>query len=439
MSQGRRALEECVCRRIIEGREELVALVAELVACDTTARDPRDPARDEAKLQGILASRLRAIGAQVELFEPEPVRAGDSPLIPYDLGFEGRPQLVAELPGSGGGRSLVLNGHIDAVTPGESSRWTDDPFHAVVRDGMLYGRGSSDMKGGIASFIVALECLQRERVSLRGDVIFCSNTDEESSGAGGLRLVEHGVRGDAGICAEPTGFDAWIACRGCLTMCIGIKGRTGHAEMPAPHWRAGGAVNAIERLELVLAGIRRVREDWRGRPDQQHPLLAPGDIVPVLVEGGEWIVTYPERCTLTCDVQYLPARVGECGWGKPVRDEVMSYLDSAASSDAWLREHPLEFGFLAETVPAEVPADHPLVELTLETAHEIGRDGRISALDSWHDAATFTRFGTPMFSFGPGGFETAHSVDERVPVDDLVDHCMAIALTAMRFCGCRGA
>jgi acetylornithine deacetylase len=291
------------------------------------------------------------------------------------------------------------------------------------------------MKGGIADFLFALECLHREGIRLKGDVVFCTNTDEESSGAGSLALVDHGVSGDAGLCAEPTAFDAWVACRGAFTLCVTIRGRTGHAEMPMPHWREGGAVNAIERLELVLAAIRRIREEWRARPDYRHPLLAPGDIVPVLIEGGEWIVTYPERVQLSCDVQYPPARVGECGYGQPVRDEVIALLNAAASSDPWLAEHPLEFSFLAETVPAEIPGDHPLVELALQATAELGRKGKVSALDSWHDAATFTSAGTPMFSFGPGGFETAHSVDEHVCVADLVDHCAATALSAMRFCG----
>lgn len=429
------AREERVVTRIREGKDELVALVTELVACDTTARDPGDPPREEVRLQQVLAARLRALGAEVELFEPEPIAAGQSPTIPFDLDFAGRPQLVATLRGTGGGRSLVLNGHIDAVTPGDASRWSSDPLKAEVRDGHLYGRGTCDMKGGLADFLFALECLAREGVRLAGDVTFCTNTDEESSGAGGLALVAHGVRGDAGLCAEPSGFDAWVACRGYLIFTVTITGRAGHAEMPAPHWREGGAVNAIDRLEPVLGAIRRLREDWRERPDHQHPLLAPGSIVPVMVAGGEWIVTYPQKAVLTCDTQYLPSQVGPDGYGSPVRDEIARTLNAAADADPWLREHPLAFDFFSEAVPAEIPGDHLLVETALTAAAALGRTGVVSALQSWHDPASFTRGGTPMFSFGPGGFETAHGVDERVPVQDLVDHCAATALAAMRFCG----
>ena len=125
-------------------------------------------------------------------------------------------------------------------------------------------------------------------------------TDEESCGAGGYAAVERGVRADAGICAESTGFDAWIACRGTLTPTVTAVGRTGHAEVPQPHWRDGGAVNAIEKLVPVLNEVARIRsDDWRTRPDHQHPLLAPGAVVPTIIRGGTWVVTIPHALLVT--------------------------------------------------------------------------------------------------------------------------------------------
>jgi acetylornithine deacetylase len=427
--------EERVLERIRAGRDELVGLLGELIACDTTARDPGDPARDEARLQEILAGRLLGIGADVDVWEPVPFVPGESPVIPYELDFEGRPQLVARLAGAGGGRSLLLNGHIDAVPYGDLGRWRSHPLAAEVRDGFLYGRGANDMKGALAAFVHVLECLRAEGVRLRGDVIVAANSEEESSGAGSLRVAERGVKADAGICGEPTGFDVWAACRGTINVRTTVPGRSGHAEMPQPGWREGGAVNAIEKLEPVLGAIRAMREDWRIREDGRHPLLAPPDIVPTLVRGGEWMVTYPDSCVLTCDAQYLPGRVDPSGYGKGVREEITARFQAAAAADPWLTEHPITMEFIAETAPAEVPGDHEIVRLALQTAAELGHEGKISALDSWHDAATYTRFGTPTVSFGPGGFETAHRENERVPVQDLVDHACAVALIAMRFCG----
>jgi len=428
-------VEERVLERIRAGRDELIGLLTELVACDTTSRDPGDPARDEARLQEILAGRLRALEADVDVWEPEPFATGESPVIPFALDFAGRPQLAARLHGAGGGRSLLLNGHIDAVPYGDLRRWESHPLVAEVRDGFLYGRGANDMKGSLAAFVHVLESLRAEDVRLRGDVVLATNTDEESNGAGGLRVAQRGIKADAGICGEPTGFDVWAACRGTTNVRITVPGRTGHAEMPQPSWREGGAVNAIEKLEPILQAIRTLREDWRTREDGRHPLLAPPDIVPTLLRAGEWMVTYPDSCVLTCDAQYLPARVDPAGYGKGVREEITARLQAAAAADPWLAEHPITVEFVAETAPAEVPGDHEIVRLALDTAAALGRKGKHSALDSWHDAATYTRFGTPTVSFGPGGFETAHRENERVPVQDLVDHACAVALIAMRFCG----
>jgi len=408
-----------VVERVREARDELVDLVAELVAFDTTAREPGAPPRDEARLQAALAARLRALGAEVDLWEPEPTGTGNR-FVPDGLDFKGRPQLAARLAGAGGGRSLLLNGHIDVVPPGPLEDWSSDPWTVVERDGALYGRGVNDMKGGLAAQLLALDILARAGVRLAGDVVFCANTDEESSGAGSLACVQHGVRADAGISGEPTGFDAWVCCRGTLTPVVTVAGRAGHAEMPQPHWRQGGAVNAIEKTSIVLAAAERLRAHWRTRPDKRHWCLAAPDIVPTLIEGGVWMVTYPPRCTVTFDVQYLPGDVDAEGTGRAVEAELRDWLDGAAESDDWLREHPLRWSWMEDIVPAEVP----------------GRTGRVCGLDSWHDAAHFTRLGgTPTFSFGPDGFDSGHAENERVSVEALVDHCAAVALIALRWCG----
>jgi acetylornithine deacetylase len=329
----------------------------------------------------------------------------------------------------------LLNGHIDAVTPGPLEDWKTDPFKVVLADGKLWDRGVNDMKGGLASLLFAVETLHRAGVRLRGDVVYCANTDEESSGAGSLACVQHGVRADAGICGEPTGFDAWVCCRGTVMPVITVEGRAGHAEMPQTHWREGGAVNAIEKAGIVLDAIATLRAEWRGRLDKKHWCLAPADIVPTIIAGGVWPVTYPPHCSITCDVQYLPVNVDEEGTAKGVETEIRDWIDAAANADPWLREHPLHWRWTEDIVPAEMASGHPLVATVLDAAADVGRTGRISGLDSWHDAAHFTRWGkTPTLSFGPDGIDSAHAVDEQVSVDSLVDHCSAVALAAMRWC-----
>jgi acetylornithine deacetylase len=427
-------IERRLVDELAERREDIVALASDLIAFDTTARHVGDRPREETALQEYLAGRLEKAGAATEMWEPAEGDLAGKPLVPEGLDFQGRPQLVARFPGRGSGRSLLLNGHIDAVSSEPKARWTSDPNRAEVRDGKLYGRGANDMKGGIAAMVVAAEVLSAQ--GLDGDLIVATNTDEESSGAGAMALVVHGVKADAGIVTEPTGFDIWIACRGSSYAEIEVPGRPGHAENAQPHWREGGAVNAIEKAVLVLDEIGRLREDWRNREELRHPYLSPSDMVPTVIAGGEWPVTYPASCRLTCGVLYVPAQSDAEGWGSAVEAEVTERLSQAAAADDWLAEHPPKIDWSVGVMPMEISPEEPIVAATLEASSDIGRAGGLAGLDSWYDGATFTLLGgTPAIAFGPSGFGTAHAIDEYVPVDDLVACAQALAVTALRFCG----
>jgi acetylornithine deacetylase len=427
-------LERRLVDEIAERRDELVDLASDMIAFDTTARRVGDPPREETAMQEYLAARLEAAGAKTELWEPSPADLAGRPLVPEGLDFDGRPQLVARFPGRGGGRSLLLNGHIDAVSSEPKDKWTSDPNRAEVRDGKLYGRGSNDMKGGIAAMIVAAEVVAAH--GLDGELVVATNTDEESSGAGAMALVAQGVGADAGIVTEPTGFDVWIACRGSSYAEIEVPGRPGHAENAQPPWRQGGAVNAIEKTMVVLEEIGRLREDWRSRVELRHPYLSPSDMVPTVIAGGEWPVTYPASCRLTCGVLYVPAQADGDGWGSAVEAEVAERLSRAAATDDWLAEHPPAIRWSTGVMPMEISPEEPIVAATLEAAGDVGRAGELAGLDSWYDGATFTLLGgTPAIAFGPSGFGTAHAIDEYVPVDDLVACAQALAVTAVRFCG----
>ena len=466
MTAERSALEDRVVAAVRARRDDLVALTSALVALDTTARDAGAPPRAEAQLQRLLAARLAALGGEIDLWEPAPTGSGGR-FVPPDLDFVGRPQLVARLAGDPGGRpsagldeptaapalddpaagpsrSLLLTGHIDAVDVEPREQWDSDPFVLTERDGLLFGRGANDMKGGLAALVVALEALRDAGVTLAGEIVFAAVTDEESSGMGSWsvvqRFAERGLRPQAGLCAEPTGFEAWVACRGILKPRLTIPGRAGHSQQPQPDWRAGGAVNAIEKLVPVLREVGRINDDWRARPDQRHPFLAPGDIVPVLVDGGTWDVTYPAFCHLTLDCHYLPRQWQATQGADLVKAEIRERIDAAAATDDWLAEHPIGWQWEWEVPPAEIAADHPLVTTVLESAAALARPSRPGGLNSWHDAATFTLHGGfPTFSYGPGGMDTAHAVNECVALDDLVDLAAIVAVAATRWCGVAGS
>ena len=305
-----------------------------------------------------------------------------------------------------------------------------------MRDGLLYGRGSCDMKGGVAAMVVAAETLSRLGIRLAGDLLVNTITDEESTGAGGIASVAHGVRADAGIVPEPTGFEVWIACRGSVYPTITVEGRPGHAELLQPHWRDGGAVNAIEKAQVVLEAITRLREEWRTRSDLRHAYLSPADIVPTVMHAGEWAVTYPASCAITSAVLFPPALADADGYGSRVRAEVQESIELACAADPWLAGHPPVFEWAADIPPMEIAPGEPIVETVMAASADVGEPARLGGLDSWYDGATYTlSASTPSVGFGPRSISVGHTIDENVPIDDLVRCSQAIALAALRFCG----
>lgn len=422
------ARERATLAAIEERRDDLLALAAELIACDTTA----GAGGDEERLQGLLADRLAAAGAVVDLWVPDDGVVVGSRQVPEGFSFAGRPQLAARFAGGGAGRSLLFNGHVDVVPAGDPAAWATLPFQAAVHDGALHGRGACDMKGGVAAMVLAAEVLA-ERGGLDGELVVCTVTDEEETGAGGIAAVARGVRAGAGMIPEPTSFDAWVACRGDVICEIEVHGRLGHAGIEHP---PGDAVNAIEKARVVIDALRRLHDEHREHPDHRHLHLSPGHVIPTRIRGGDWAVNVPDVCTLTYHVSYLPGHADADGWGTHVESEVEAAIENAASSDPWLAEHPPRVRWLLDVPAAEIDAGEPIVGLALDAGADAGRPGRRAGLDSWHDGATFTRFGaTPTIAIGPRSIDRAHTVDEHVPIDDLVDCAKLYALAALRFCG----
>ncbi|HWV85265.1 MAG TPA: ArgE/DapE family deacylase [Capillimicrobium sp.] len=423
------AAEQAVLDAVERRRDDLVALAARLVAFDTTAGAGTG---QEAALQEHLAARLRDAGLVTDLWVPGDDVVAGSRQVPAGFTFAGRPQLAARLPGRGGGPSLLFNGHVDVVPAGDPGAWTTPPFVPDVRDGRLYGRGACDMKGGVAAMVVAAEVLA-EHAALAGDLVVCTVTDEEETGAGGIAAVARGVRADAGMIPEPTSFDAWVACRGDVIAEVTVHGRLGHAGIEHP---PGDAVNAIDKAHVVMTALQRLHDERRARPDHRHPYLSPGHVIPTRIRGGDWPVNVPDDCTITYHVAYLPAHADAGGWGTAVEAEVEAAIREAAVHDAWLADHPPQVRWLVDIPAAEVAPDAPIVDVALGAGADVGRAGARAGLDSWHDGATFTRFGaTPAIAVGPPSIDRAHTVDESVAVQDLVDCAKLYALAALRFCG----
>ena len=426
------AIEREVVARVARGEDDLVELLRALIGFDTVTHTPGAPPREEAALQRFLGERLTARGAQVRIAEPDPALVAGHSTIPEGFSFAGRPQLVARFPGTGGGRTLLLNGHVDVVDVEPRAAWSFDPFVPVVGDGSVWGRGACDMKGGVACMVFAAEVLAELDVRLEGDLLVNTVTEEESTGAGGLASART-LEADAAIVPEPSALAVWIACRGSLLARIDVEGRAGHAGLPLRLPASGGAVNAIEKSAYLIEAIRRLREEWALRP--RHPHLSPADCVPTMVCGGEWLVSYPAACTLDCHIEFLPNAMGDGAVG--VQREFEAWIARAADADPWLREHPPRVRWLLGAVPpAEISVAEPVVQTLVGVERDLGRSGRIGGLDNWHDGATLVvEAGIPAVCYGPGDIYLAHGADEHVPVAELVACAQGIALAALRFCG----
>jgi acetylornithine deacetylase len=420
--------------------DDLVRLVCDLVGFDTTSVDlspgSAHTQNHEAELQDYVGDRLRALGCEVDQWEPDAAALEGHPMMPPWHHWRGRPLTVGVLRGSGDGPSLLLNGHIDVVSAGDVSAWTSPPFAPDVRDGRIYGRGAVDMKGGVGAAIFALEALRAAGVRLRGDVIVETVPDEETCAMGTIAAIARGYRADAGLVPEPTRLNLWVATRGLLHGTLSVRGRSAHAEMNQPPWQEGGGVNAISLTARLMSALDALSEDWGGRESKRHPLLGVPGIHPTIVSGGSFISNIPESCDLALNSTYLPADADGAGFGSTPRSEIEAAVAAAAAADGWLAEHPPTWSWYTDYPPSEIDPASPIIAAVQEAAATLGIDAVAEGIDTTYDGALLTLFAdTPSPAFGPGDLRRAHAVDEWVGIDELVLGARAYARVLCAWCG----
>ncbi|ADB49243.1 ArgE/DapE family deacylase [Conexibacter woesei] len=425
--------------------DRVVEITSELVRRDTAyARDtpyagPAAPHGQEADAQAWIGAFLERLGFDVQIWEPDPAEVAGHPMYPDGLTWEGRPVLAAVKRGSGGGRSLILNGHLDTVRCEPLERWTRDPWTPTVEGDRLYGRGSCDMKGGIAAALAAAEAIVQSGAELAGDLHVQIAPDEETTGMGVVALLRRGERADACLVPEPSSFQVYAAYRGILYGNVTVAGLPGHAEIPQAHHSLGGGVNAIDQMRKVMDAFDALSEEWQGRPDKQHPLLSTPRIFPTRIAGGEFIASLPGACTMDFDLTYLPGEAEEGGWGGNVRREVEEHLARAAAADPWLREHPPVVTWTQDYPAAETPLDTAFGGVLCDASAAQGVESAIDGFDTWADAGTYLLDGIPAYCYGPGAIERAHMIDEWVSVDELRTCAAVIARVVTDWCGAPAA
>src|SRR5215212_1582753 len=419
--------------------EETVALLRQLVRVPSVNpyfTGSPEPSQ-EGDVQDILADRLARLGGQLDRWEPSAgdlARYAGGPGYYPDRDFRGRPNLAATLSGSGGGRSLLLLGHVDVVSAGEG--WTVDPFGADRLDGVIYGRGTADMKASLTAAVAALDVLREAGIRLRGDVTLASVVDEEAGGMGTLAMVDRGYRADGAIIPEPTDLHVAPLCRGIVWGRLTIPGRAGHIEMPQPHWRDGGAVDAIALGRMVLDAIDRLNTRWAATPSKRHPLLPlPCQVKVSMLDAGEYPTAYASGMRITFDAQYLPAERDERGLGGHVKAELEHFFAELAAQDEWLREHPPRLEWLIDADCAETPGDHPLTQTVHAAARLADIESQVEGMSSHTDMGLLVNAGMPTLNFGPGAPSVAHQPDEHVTERDLTQATVTLALALAEWCG----
>jgi acetylornithine deacetylase len=385
---------------------------------------------DEAAMGAVAADAFAARGLTVETWAatPEEMRdylehVGDQP------SWAGRLNVVGKRAGAGGGRSILLNAHIDTVPEGDHALWSEPPFAANLVKGRIYGRGSCDMKGGLVTHLAALDAIASAGLTLKGDVTVAATVGEEDGGLGALSTVLRGYRADAVLVTEPTELALVTACEGSLVFRITIKGRGAHAAT-----RDEG-VSALEKFLPIFADLQQFERERNAA--LRHPLYDVfANKVPVnvgVVRAGNWASTVPEVLEAEVRVGLLPGE--ELGAFKRL---VADRIHAAATRDPWLKEHPPEITYFGgQFIAAETPMDAPICE-AIRRSHKAatGQDVRTEGVTYGADMRHFIAFGgMPCVMYGAGDIKLAHAPDEYLPVEELQTAVRTVANLLVDWCG----
>ncbi len=376
----------------------ITAVLQQMVQTNSTnpTLDPNNAG--EAEIAALIAGFCADLGLEVAIYEVEP----------------GRPNVVGTLKGSGGGPSLMLNGHMDTV----GVDGMENPFGAEIRDGRLYGRGAQDMKGSLAAMLGAAKALIDGGVKLAGDLQLAFVVDEETVSIGTADLVEH-LQTDAAIVTEPTDLNVCRAHRGFIWYEVTTFGRAAHGS------RYDEGIDAIIHMGRFLAGLDILEKELRRR--WPHPLVGPPSLHASLIEGGTEVSVYAAKGVLTVERRTVP--------GEPVSAataELQNILYHLSADDPDFRG---ELQATFDRDPFEISPDAAIVQaLDGAVTQRLGQQRPHTGATFWTDAAILASAGIETVLYGPigGGL---HSAEEWVDLQSVYDLAQILAETAVRYCG----
>jgi len=384
----------------------------------------------ETAAQDFMAALLTDSGLDVDRWEIDLDALSTHPAFSIELDREHAVGVVGTLAGEGGGRSLILNGHVDVVPPGDPELWRHPPFGGVVDEGRIWGRGALDMKGQLIAAVYALRAIRASGVRLLGTVHLASVIGEEDGGVGTLATLLRGYSADGAVVMEPTRLAIAPAQAGALNFRLRVPGQSAHGAL-----REEG-VSALENLFPVYRAIQTL-ELQRNRRLGTDPLFSgyrlPFPICIGTIAGGDWASSVPDHVT-------VEGRFGVAPGEDPASAmcELEDVVAAAAAAHPWLHRHAPELTWWGgRFLPARTPDDHALVRTLLEaTTAVLGTPAPLEGMPYGADMGLLSHVGaTPTVMFGAGDIRDAHRPDESVSIGDLTVLASALAITILRFCG----
>jgi len=376
-------------------RADAVALTKALVASDSQNPSLVSGGAGEAAVARMLADVLREWGFHVELQEVAP----------------GRPNVIARI-GRRGARSIMFNGHLDVVGV---AGMTHAPFDPVEKDGRLYGRGSADMKAGIAAMCAA--AARAADAGLAGEIVIAAVCDEEFTSIGTRALIERGVRADAAIVTEPTQLAIMPAHKGFVWIDAKFVGRAAHGS------RYDIGIDAIKHAGLFLSELDRYESTTLS--GRGHPLLGRPSVHAAAISGGSGMSSYPDLCELSIERRTIPGETTD-----QIRLEIEELLDRVKLADEKFNG---SIEVTMEQQPSDVPASAPIVRALSQSLANSGVRETIAGMTAWTDAALLNAAGIPAICFGPGDIGLAHAAEEFVPVKEIESATRVLTDLALRW------
>lgn len=407
---------ETLLKVIDENREEQFQFLCDLISLKSITGN-------EGEAQDFVEGKMKDMGLAVESWDINFSELKKlNPSFSHIEEKKGRRNVVGTLEGTGG-KTLILNGHIDVVEAGEG--WRFEPWKGRMQEGKIYGRGACDMKGGLTSIIFAIDALRKTGIDLKGNVIAESVIGEEEGGTGTLAALQK-YRGDAAIITEPTRLSITTAQEGALTFRLTIKGKAAHACV-----RKEG-VSAIEKFLKVHKAIR-LFESERNRK-LNHPLYKTSLPFPILigkVRAGNWDSTVPD--SLIAEGRF---GISPCEKTEKAKRQFEKMIGGTGEKDAWLKKNPVTLEWTGgQFEPAEIsPRELIVKSLARSFSGAAKRKPVIEGMTYGADMRLFVQQGIPAVMFGAGDVRKAHFPDEFISCEELVMATKVLALTIMDFC-----